>query len=371
MSIVTKILIIKTGALGDVLRTTSILPGLHARYPDCRITWVVSAAASSLVAPNALNRDECLVHEVVRHPAPLPPVEGARLPEPAPGRSAWDRVLSFDDEPDLARIAWEQAGGRAGVDSGVLSGAYRDDSGAVRYTADTAPWFGMGLLSEHGKEEADRLKKANELSHPRIFADMLGIEMGEPRLFVSKPASDFAREFARRTGLTGRFPLIGFNTGAGGRWESKKLSVAKTVELALELHRRFEGSSTVLLLGGPDEEERNREIRERAGEAAHVVDAGTRNTLHHFAALVDRLDLLVTSDSLALHVGVARKVPIVAFFAPTSAAEIELYGRGEKVVSTAPDYCTYRPVVDTSTLTVERLADAVMRSVPRESRRRA
>jgi heptosyltransferase-2 len=54
-------------------------------------------------------------------------------------------------------------------------------------------------------------------------------------------------------------------------------------------------------------------------------------------------------------------VRVVAFFAPTSAAEIELYGRGEKVQSTAPDACSYRPDADNATLTVERLAPAVLR----------
>lgn len=367
----TKILILKTAALGDVLRTTSILPGLHARYPGCHITWLTSAAAASLVAPNQLNAPECLVHAVVRHPPPPPPVTSQRLPDPVSGSSAWDRVLSFDDELDLCRIAFEQAGGRSGVESGVLSGAYADEQGVLRYTSDTAPWFEMGLLSVHGKEHADRLKKANQRSHPEIYADMLGIQMGEPMLFVSKPAADFAREFARRTGLSGKFPLIGFNTGAGGRWESKKLSVEKTAAVAAELHRRLEGRETILLLGGPDEDERNAAILAAIGNGANVVDAGTKNTMHHFAALVDRLDLLLTSDSLALHVAIARKVPVVAFFAPTSAAEIELYGRGEKVASTAPDACTYRPVVDMSTLTVERLVDAILRNLPEHSRRRA
>ncbi|HKX46765.1 MAG TPA: glycosyltransferase family 9 protein, partial [Planctomycetota bacterium] len=85
------------------------------------------------------------------------------------------------------------------------------------------------------------------------------------------------------------------------------------------------------------------------------ADAGVDHALLDFAALVDRLALLVTSDSLALHVAVARRVPVLCFFAPTSAAEIELYGRGRKVLSTAPDYGSYRKDADVSTLTVERL----------------
>ena len=35
-------LVIKTGALGDVLRSTSILPGLAERHPDLDVTWVTA-----------------------------------------------------------------------------------------------------------------------------------------------------------------------------------------------------------------------------------------------------------------------------------------------------------------------------------------
>jgi hypothetical protein len=60
-------------------------------------------------------------------------------------------------------------------------------------------------------------------------------------------------------------------------------------------------------------------------------------------------------------VATALEVPVVAFFAPTSAAEIELHGLGEKVVSTSSDYCSYARDVDRSTLTVERLVAASLR----------
>src|SRR4030095_1234830 len=89
-------------------------------------------------------------------------------------------------------------------------------------------------------------------------------------------------------------------------------------------------------------------------------DGGTGNGILEFAGLVGLCDTLLVSDSLALHLAVALSVRVVAFFAPTSAAEIELYGRGEKVVSTAPDACSYRRDADTSTLTPDRLAAAVL-----------
>jgi heptosyltransferase-2 len=130
------------------------------------------------------------------------------------------------------------------------------------------------------------------------------------------------------------------------------------------LQRKLEGRVAFVLLGGPGEFERNRAIAGALADGVRLVDAGCDNPLLEFAALVSRCDLLVTSDSLALHVAVALDVRLVAFFAPTSAAEIELYGLGEKVVSTASDYCSYRPDADVSTLTPERIAQAVLRQLP-------
>ncbi len=343
-----EILILKVGALGDVLRTTSILPGLKARYPGGRIHWVTAPEAVELVR---------------RHPAidavhALDP-EGPGAPERLALELAvrrWSRVISLDDEQPVGRLAARLQERAA---DGVLCGAYLGRDGRMRYTPDSGPWFDMGLLSVLGKEEADRRKRANRLSHAALLAAILGIELGEPQLDVPGEALAFAAGFLERRGLRANGPLVGLNTGAGGRWESKKLPVERTVELAVELARRRQ--MTFLLLGGPAERQRNAAIQAGIAGRARVVDAGTEQSLLEFAALIDGLDLIVTSDSLALHIAVARRVPVVAFFAPTSAAEIELYGRGEKVASLAPDSCSYRPDADTSTLTVERLAAAIER----------
>ncbi len=344
-----EVLIIKTGALGDVLRTTSILPGLAARHPDLRVTWLTARAARDLVRLHP-RVDETLCVDP-NDPASVDEVRGVLA------ATDWDRVLSFDDEEPLCALASSLVG------DAVLTGAYLDAEGERRYSPDCAPWFDMGLLSTFGKEEADRRKIANRETHPAILARMLGVEVGEPELPLPSAAVEFGRAFVERTGLRGAGPAIGLNTGSGGRWESKKLPIERTVALVRELERRFD-QPRFLVLGGRDEAERNAALVSELG-GTNVIDAGVDNSLLDFAALVSNLDLLVTSDSLALHIGVAQRIPIVAFFAPTSAAEIELYGRGEKVASTAPDYCTYRPDVDTSTLTVARLADAVSRVLAR------
>lgn len=342
------VLIQKTAALGDVLRTTSILPGLAATLPGARMTWLTAPGAIDLVRTNPL------VHAVetvdVRDPADVERA-AARL-----ASTAWTRVISLDDEEPLCALA-------SRLDTRQLSGAHLDASGRRVYTPDVAPWFDMGLLSVHGKAEADRRKIVNTKSHPQIYAEMLGIPMGKPRLDLSAEARESGLEFARRHALAGRWPLIGLNTGAGGRWISKQLPVERTVELAQHLAARLPDSAAFVVLGGDSESERNARILDglaRAGLAKRAIDAGTANPLLQFAAIVGSCDLLITSDSLALHLAVALDVPLVAFFAPTSAAEIELYGLGRKVASTAPDACSYRPDADNRSITAERVGTAAL-----------
>jgi tetratricopeptide (TPR) repeat protein len=47
-----RILIVKLGATGDVLRTTSCLPPLKARYPRSHITWVTRSSSRAGLAGN-------------------------------------------------------------------------------------------------------------------------------------------------------------------------------------------------------------------------------------------------------------------------------------------------------------------------------
>lgn len=348
------ILILKTGALGDVLRTTSILPGLAARTPGVSITWLTASSAVDLV------RLHPLVERVV-------PLDISALDDPATlerarrelGATRFERVLSFDDEEPLCALA-------ASLASDSLTGATLDAEGNRTYTRDAAPWFDMGLLSVHGKEAADRMKVENQRTHPELLAQVCGVEPGEPELNLTPEAETRGATFAAAESVHANGPVVGLNTGAGGRWTSKQLPVERTVELIRQLHAAHDGRVSFLVLGGPPERERNDAIvREASALGARVIDGGTDNALLDFAAKVDLCDVVVSSDSLAMHIAIARRRRVVAFFAPTSAAEIELYGRGEKVVSTAPDACSYRPDADNSSITPERVAAAVMRQLER------
>ncbi|MBI2658461.1 glycosyltransferase family 9 protein [Candidatus Woesearchaeota archaeon] len=315
-----KILIIKLGALGDVIRTTAVLPGLKEKYGGCRIDWATKKGSAGFLKNNGLIGKIYLIEdaEKLRH-------------------KKYDILISLDDDYEACELA-------SSMPSKKIIGSCLKN-GKRMYTDNSSPWFDMGLISRLGKRKADLLKAKNKKTYPEIMYRILGLKYlkQEPMLALGRKELDFGGRFAKKHGIRKSDFAIGINTGAGGRWEDKKLSIEKTAELIDKLNMQIKNARPILF-GGPEEMERNKKIKKLAGTG--VIDAGCSNSLMEFVSLVNLCDVLVTSDSLALHIGVALKKKVAAFFYPTSSAEIELYGRGIKIMGKGKDYCSYKPKCD-------------------------
>jgi len=320
------ILIVKHGALGDVVRTSWLLPGLHDRFgPATRVDWLTAPGAADLLRFNPF------VERVLTTATRLRP------------RYGW--VLSLDDEQHAIEAA-------SSVNCERLSGALLRD-GRHDYTEDVAPWFDMGLLSRLGKTRADAIKVENTASHSALFGSMLSVPITHATFFNS--SSREARwKSALRRGSDGA--VFGINPFAGGRWPAKALPASALSELLQHLlGDPALGVGRIALFS----EERARAEALLAGFparlASRIVVPDTSESTLELAAAIRALDYLVTTDSLALHLAVAQSVPSLSFYAPTSAAEIETFGTGVKLLSTAPDYCSYRGDADNTSITAARL----------------
>jgi len=307
-----KILIVKLAAIGDVLRTTSILKGLKDKYPNCLIDWVTKKESFGILKNNKIINNIFLLNNNLINDLK---------------NINYDLVISLDEEDEACKIATE-------INKKKLVGAYFDNNKKT-YTKDSAPWFDMGLISKYGKEKADELKKLNKKTYQEIISNILGIKQSELILNLGKKELEFAKEFSKKNNLKKNDLVIGLNTSAGGRWQLKKLSIEKTADLADRLNKEL--NAKIILFGGPEELERNQKIKEKT--KTNIIDAGCHNTLMQFAALINLCDFVVVSDSLAMNIAIALKKKVIAFFGPTSAAEIELYGRGKKIV--APIECVF------------------------------
>jgi len=137
-----------------------------------------------------------------------------------------------------------------------------------------------------------------------------------------------ARAHLASIGLDFQRPVIGLNTGAGGRWPLKQWREDGYVDLISRVTRREDVQ--FLLLGGPAEQDRNDRLKRAS--SIPLLDPGCDNSVRHFAALLSHCRVTVTGDTLAMHISLALGKRTVVLFGPTSAAEIELYGLGEKVI---------------------------------------
>ena len=233
------------------------------------------------------------------------------------GAERFDLVLSLDKDPYSTALATRVA-------AAERRGFGRDAGGALVPLHPSARYaYDLGL--------SDELKfRANEKTYQEIVFEICELPWGGQEYDV--PALRDARGHGRAAlavaGLPGGEPIVGFNTGAGRVFANKAWTVEHYAELARRL--RAEGCR-VALLGGPDETARNARIAELSGGAA--VDTGTDHALPDFAALVAGCDLVVTGDTLGMHLAIGAEIPVVVLFGSTCPQEIELYGRGEKVVT--------------------------------------
>lgn len=335
-----RILIVKLDALGDVLRTTCILPALREKYPNAQVSWITMAGAIPLLENNPF----------VDRRIPYDPEAIALL-----GVEEFDIVLGLDASPKSAALA-------SLAIAGEKKGYGIDRDGRVfPFTPEAEQWFLMGLF--------DDLKKENRRTYQEIMMEICGLA-GAPREIVIRLTDgerEFAGIFAGKAGLSSAAArekegvrVVGVNTASGSRWPTKQWPIEHCAAFIRALSS--DENIRVLLFGGEDEIDRNRVIMGAVNE--DVIDTGCSNSLREFAALVDLCDLVVSTDTLGLHVALGLGKKVVGLFGPTPAAEINVYGRGVKLATELDCGCCYLKDCGKSpacmeTISPERVAGAV------------
>lgn len=306
-------LIVKLGALGDVLRTTSLLVPLRREYKN-NISWLTSPEARPLLEGHPD------VGEIF--------TDGRKISR------RFDLVLSLEENKQAALRAQKACSGRL---TGVIL-----KEGRLTYTTDSAPYYGMSLLNQYPEKNlacANALKAANEKTYAEMWLDILGLpepqnrEDIRPKLFLNAKDREEAQNISNRYLIrAGR--AIGFNPGAGKRWPSKELSVGQSrgiLRALARLHR------PILLLGGKEEERRNKQI---AAGFQNVIRSKPLK-VRSFAGLIELCGAIVTTDSLAFHLSTALAKNSVVLIGPTSASELDVYGRGKKLLPENGCRCFY------------------------------
>jgi len=307
-----RILIIKLDATGDVLRTTTLLPALHAAYPNAHITWITKGSATELFHNNPL------LHRVLRYDAPE--TLYCLMTE------EFDLVIHPDASPVSAPIATLAKGKEK-------RGFIMHEKGyLVPLNTEAGYWLEMGAF--------DRLKQTNTRSYQEIIHSIAEVPFKEEeiQLYLSEDEKSNASRFKHHHTIPDHHTIIGLNTGASGRWKYKQWTFDGYADLIERLLSKKDIS--VVLYGGPEEKERNAKLKAMYPE---VVDSGTNNSLRSFFSLLSLADIIITGDTLALHAATALGKKVICLFGPTSHHEIYDYGRITKIYPLIPCLVCYKP----------------------------
>lgn len=313
-----RVLLIKLGARGDVLRTTPLVAGLRRLHPDAHLTWLTAAESVELLQ-GVPGLDRVLAW-------------GLESVQELSAR-AFELLICLDKDPWATGLAERIAAGRK-----LGWGLALDGVGTPRpFTAEAEYSLALGV--------SDDLKfKRNQKSYPQIIFEAAGLTyQGEPYAFtLTDPDRRACRAFLKRNRVPAKARLLGLFTGSGPAFANKSWTAEGFAAIARRA--RQELKAQVLLLGGTAERQRNARIRGLA--KVPLLDTRGQHSLREFAGFLEACQVVVTGDTVALHLALAVKRPVVALFGPTAHQEIDLFGLGEKLVSPAQCAPCYRGTCD-------------------------
>jgi heptosyltransferase-2 len=187
------VLIIKLGAAGDVVRTTTLLRRLSGQ-----ITWLTEAKNLSLLEglKDGLRCVPWRQRDRIKH-------------------TLYDFIINLEDTPEvgsfLKRLKYKQ-----------LFGTYLDSRNCLRYSDDSRLWFDLGILSRYGKDRADQLKYENRRTYQELVFEGLGWPFQGERYCLPEPTE---------TGLKGDVAIA---PRAGRIWPMKNWAYYGDLERRLQ-----------------------------------------------------------------------------------------------------------------------------------------
>lgn len=307
----TNILIIKLGRAGEVIRNTPLLHRLRKDYPEAKISWLSEYPA---LIPKKM------VDEII--PFKMENIFPLLTRE-------FDLVLSLDKDAAACTFAkLIHAEKKKGF-------TINEHGGIIPIDQDAEEKWLTGIF--------DDLMKKNKKHYVQEIFEICGLPWNEeeyilPEFREPNSKTNLKTNINKTIALPKDKPIIGFNTGAGDTWKTRVLSDQKTKEVILALQQR---GYEVLLLGGPDEDEKNKKF-------ANETNAQYYGTFpfEEFIGLANKCDLILTGVTMALHIaiGLKKKVILLNNIFPTN--EFYLYNRGEILEPDLPCKYCYKPRFD-------------------------
>jgi heptosyltransferase-2 len=302
----TRILVINLEAMGNVLVTTSLLPAIKRKYPRSTISWITLKNAYRLLEN-------------------IPLLDNVYVWEP----ESWLKLQAMEFDVVM------------NIDKAVNSCAFITSLKAKKKLG-----YGLnknGAIIPLNKEAEynyrlgldDELKfRINQKPNTQLLTEAMGLRYrrDEYQIQLSKEEIAFCNSYKQRMGLSGpesTSPLIvGFNTGCSLLYPNKKMTLDQHVVLIQQLLKK--PGIRLVLLGGPEDTERNAEIVRQVGD--NVISTPTTEGIRRGICYENICDVVISGDSFGMHVAIGLKKYVIVWFGVSCPQEIDLFDRGVKLI---------------------------------------
>ena len=328
------ILVVRLGALGDLVHALPAAAAMRAAWPGATIDWLVDARYAALLE----------LVPIVDRAVVISRRAGRSLPAVVRELRRAHYDLAIDFQGLLKSAALARAAG-AGETVGFVAAQLREPAAAVFYTRRV-----------RGDDSGHVVRK--NLS----MVESLGASVSEVSAPLKVTASAVPGQVRERLGLdaTGRFAVL--NPGAG--WPNKQWPAERYGALALHLRERHGMPSIVTW--GPNERALAGEVAAASGGAARLAPAATIGDLIELSRAAA---LFVSGDTGPMQLAAAVGTPVVGVFGPTNPLRNGSWRADDTWVSRFDECeCHHKrtcrretPCIDT--ITVEQMVAAVDRRI--------
>jgi heptosyltransferase I len=292
-----RVLIVRLGAMGDILHALPAVTALRHAHPDWFLGWAIEPRWRALVAA------DCKLEDSGRASA-MPLVDRVhRIPAKQWGRKPF--------HPSTLQAIWAL---RRELRSYQYDVAI-DFQGAVR-SALFGRWSGAKLIGESVPREV----AARWFFHQRV--ETRGVHVIEQDLEVASaiaadqltpvppclPYEKEAEAWADEITASANGPVVILNAGAG--WGAKRWPAERYGVVARKL---ADAGCHIFLNAGPGEAQLAETVQQASGGVTTIVEA----TLGRLIALTRRASLMIAGDTGPLHLACAFGKPVVGIFGPT------------------------------------------------------
>jgi len=291
-------------AIGDVIRSTPIAEGIKKKYPDSHLTWLTKFESKFFIENNEyVNRIMFYNDETVR----ILQVE------------EFDIIINLDKDAKATSLM-SIFNGKEYLGYGLSSNGHPiplNMEAEYQYNICLDNW---GAKQSNTKTYIEMLFDISKLSY----------DNEKPLLVFNEiKRQTFVNEFLLQHNLDSKSRIIVLNTGCGPVYPHKKWTLEGYRELISKL---IEDPKNILILTGDvHERERNATLYQEYS-SYNIINTTESYNIEEFCYLLSLSDIVVTGDTMALHVAIALNKGIIAFFGPGPHAETDLFGLGSKMI---------------------------------------